>query len=504
MDSVSSEMDNTESITSTPWSTTLRRKCYPCIKSGTKSGATLNLCSATLGAGILAIPYAFSKSGLIIGVVLLGLAVWATILTCDMLVISTDEAQLHSYEEMASEYFHKCVGYVVEFFIISFCFGCAVAFIIALGDILEEAVLSFDRSPEWLTRNAAMGLFWLVALFPLSLIKKVDSLRFPSLFGVISVFFLAFVVTYHAIRTVDEKGFDLSWGMPPNAFKYWPESFYDVLLACPIFMFAFSSQVNLFEIYDGLTRKSPDRMSVVTRCAFLICGINFLFAGVFGYFEFGQTTQGNILKNYCTTDTKDPLIIAAHVCVAVAITSSYPLNITPCRVTIQLALLRIVNDWTQEDDCPESAPVDAEHAEVDEPLLDWNDDPLDQIEDSESNETNSKKHTNAAKKFSKFMKESILWHIAITLLISGGAFGVALAVPNLALMFGIIGGTAVAFLSFILPAVYYLKVVKTKRKIYLKISAYLLIVFGILIGITSTAITIHSIGRDDSPESTCS
>lgn len=88
-----------------------------------------------------------------------------------------------SYEEMSVALLGTSAGYVVETCIIMFCFGTAVAYIVAVGDILEQGVLtnvtantfSFIGGIE--SREGAMIVFWFFVMFPLSLFEKINSLR---------------------------------------------------------------------------------------------------------------------------------------------------------------------------------------------------------------------------------------------------------------------------------------------------------------------------------------
>ena len=93
-----------------------------------------------------------------------------------------------SYEEMSVALLGKSAGYIVETCIIMFCFGTAVAYIVAVGDILEQGVLpnltgySTGYFGNLETREGAMIAFWLFVMFPLSLFEKINSLR--SVIGV--------------------------------------------------------------------------------------------------------------------------------------------------------------------------------------------------------------------------------------------------------------------------------------------------------------------------------
>ena len=158
------------------------------------------------------------------------------------------------------------------------------------------------------------------------------------MFGVCSIFFLSFSTTFHSIRDVVEDGWSEAWGLPDV--RLWPASFISLVKSMPVVMFAFTCQVNVFSIYEELENKSAKRMDRISGGAVKTCVIAYLLMGVFGYLNFGDDTQGNILKNYCVQDTRDPLMISAFICIVITIVMAYPLNIFPSRYTIEVILAR--------------------------------------------------------------------------------------------------------------------------------------------------------------------
>jgi amino acid permease len=104
--------------------------------------------------------------------------------------------------------------------------------------------------------------------------------------------------------------------------------------------FAFTCQVNVFSIYEELERSSAKRMSRVSNGAVRLCMFAYLLMGLFGYLDYGAATQANILQNYCVQKTKDPLMITAFVGIVITIVMAFPLNIFPCRYTMEIIIER--------------------------------------------------------------------------------------------------------------------------------------------------------------------
>ena len=126
-----------------------------------------------------------------------------------------------SYEDLTVQIFGKRWGLIVEINIILFCFATAVAYIIAVGQLLEPIITIAQSSgsvtlPSWVDKQFAMISFWMVVMFPLSSLDKINSLRFTSLFGVLSIFFLVVsTIVHHAISLGPQQS-----GLLPAASSY--------------------------------------------------------------------------------------------------------------------------------------------------------------------------------------------------------------------------------------------------------------------------------------------
>ena len=388
------------------------------FREGSVRGSVFNLCSATLGAGALALPYAFSKSGWLLGVVMLLIGAVGTVFSINMLVVARDLTGLKSYEDLTVHLFGRKMGLLVEVNIIVFCFGTAVAYLIAVGDILEPVCVSSGLG-RWLAgmgahdpwtddlkhkvRLVAMCVFFGAIMFPLSLLEKINSLRFTSFFGVLSIFYLVFATAFHSTQHMLRLGFDESWGLARAAnFRL-----LDFAQAMPIIMFAFTCQVNVFSIYDELERPSPRRMGKVTNYAILVCIVVYAMTGVFGSLEYHDETNQNILNNFFQ-DGKDSkegqslVILMAFVAMALTIVMAFPLVVFPCRYTMDVML---------------------------------------------------------------FHKSPPNWwrHFGLTAVICGLTLVVSLKVPNISVVFQLMGGTTSAFVCFVLPAAFAIHLERMQR-----------------------------------------
>ncbi|GMI44722.1 hypothetical protein TrCOL_g13908 [Triparma columacea] len=448
------------------------------MREGSVRSSVFNLCSATLGAGALSLPYAFSQAGLITSLFLLILASLSTLLSISLLIKTANHTGGKSYEEITVMLFGRGVGGLVEASIIIFCFGTCVAYIVAVGDILQEGVLDLLPSSVGLTREMLMIIFTGIVMFPLSLNSRINSLRYSSLFGICSIFFLVFVAAYHSITALLTDGWSQSWGS--SEVELWAGSFRDIVSACPVIMFAFTCQVNVFSIYEELERKGERRMKRVSNGAVTVCFIAYLLMGTMGYLDFGPNTQSNILKNYCVRKNPSPLIIASFICITITIIMAFPLNIFPMRYTVEVILAR---------------QGQGQKSGSEEPLLMEEGVSADVNDDLGVSMASSKDATFTVDALETSDDSSIsgnLRHFLLTGLITGSALLVALVTPNISVVFQLMGGTTSAFVCFVLPAAFALKLGFTKGT-GLHAPTWGLAVGGVLVGAISTVVTLIGI-----------
>jgi hypothetical protein len=230
-------------------------------------GSISNLCSATLGAGALSLPYAISLTGIIVGVLSLLLSAYLTIISINIIIEACVSTQLYKFEDVSKRLVGSSLSFALEASLLVFCFGTAVAYIVAVGDILDQGFHSITSLWEQgstfaslYSRERVMVLFWAVIMLPLSLQTKLKRLEKFSSLGVCSIIFLVISCVIHSIIHGDTLGSGEYHSQKSSTTSVssllWPKSFPAVLQAFPIIIFAFSCQVNVCAIYEEL-KPSP-------------------------------------------------------------------------------------------------------------------------------------------------------------------------------------------------------------------------------------------------------
>ena len=406
------------------------------------------------------------------------------VVSINIIIEACRRTKLFKYEDVSVTLAGKPAARVLELSLLLFCFGTAVAYITAIGDILDLGV----RSTSLLETNAAflhvysrrrvMVFFWMVVMFPLSLQRRVESLERFSSVGVLSIVFLVLSVVVHSISNRDAWARNVVTQQVDYASMIWPNSLGDVLQAFPMIIFAFSCQVNVCAIYEELSTPEIERvaaaptsdtvlrlketmMAEITKAGALLCMVLYICVGLFGYLEFSFATDDNILNNYGADSGNLMILASAFVCVAVVV--AFPFNILPARVTLKLMYDRarrrgMCRVWSSCASClypnarahsseeiNEGANTSYQSQENPEmPLLEDGDGEL----STRQFKPLTVPHMSMMAEEIEFSSDvaeaesSPVEHFVLTLLLSGSALIAALLVPGISVVFGLMGGTA--------------------------------------------------------------
>jgi amino acid permease len=460
-------------------------------------GAVANLCSATLGAGILGLPFALYQAGLIFGSLLLLLSGWATATSINLLVQACEKYQLSTYEQVVEKGLGRKARQVVEISILLFSGGTAVAYVIAVGDIMERVE---DLSSAH--KRVAMVLVWGMAMLPLSCLKKMKSLQCASTVGIASIGILLVAATVHLLHPTDDDGSGLLSIQSLEPF-FGPADggWLSVLRACPIVFFAFSCQVNVCQIYDELpTPRGEERlrsMGWVTWSAVGLCGLLYSSVSLVTLMDFGNDVTPNILSCY-TLSSKESLLHVAFLAMALAVVMAFPLNIFPARVSL-------IQMWASSKPSAEQVLLSDNDEGVRQPLLTNKDSnggynsgeemergcPEDHLlQPVPSQESTLSDDTNVAADQQEDEDFDLGQHIFVTLTVAGFALGLALVIPNISVVFGLLGGTTSSLLGFVVPGLLGLEMDRSNT------SAWILVVAGTLIGVLTTGVTVYTTIHD--------
>uniref|UniRef100_A0A8D2JHY0 Amino acid transporter transmembrane domain-containing protein n=1 Tax=Varanus komodoensis TaxID=61221 RepID=A0A8D2JHY0_VARKO len=173
--------------------------------------------------------------------------------------------------------------------------------------------------------------------------------------------------------------------------------------AIPILAFAFVCHPEVLPIYTELRRASKRRMQNVANVSILAMFCMYLLTAVFGYLTFYENVEAEMLHTYINVDPLDKLILCVRLAVLLAVTLTVPVVLFPIRRAIHQLL---------------------------------------------------------------FHKKDFSWprHVTIACCLLVTVNLLVIFVPNIKDIFGVIGATSAPSLIFILPSVFYIRIVPNEKE----------------------------------------
>ena len=120
-------------------------------------------------------------------------------------------------------------------------------------------------------------------MFPLSIPRSVNALRFSSLFGVFCSIYLVLAVMFvylldRKVVAHPEQNYEMA--------KLFIFTFDGVVSSMPLIIFAYMYQVNIPSIYLELERRNYKTMATVVSLGTLLAVLTYSVIGIFGYLSF--------------------------------------------------------------------------------------------------------------------------------------------------------------------------------------------------------------------------
>lgn len=390
----------------------------PTIEQGASSVSSLiSLSKTIIGAGLLSMPLAFSTDGVAFGIFIILLAAatsgYGLFLQC---YVSKYVPKGHA------TFFNICsitcpaFSVIFDLAITIQCFGCAVSYLVLVGDIVPSVITYVPYIKEEHYRT-----FWILIsgfiCIPLSFLKNLDSLKYTSILGLVAIFYLTLLVITHFFIGVlpEERGNII----------YFPHSVTDVFSTFSIIVFAFTGHQNMFSIINEARDKSLCSLSRLVN--FVILGSSFLFiiVGLAGYLTYGDNVGGNIILLFPNSlSTK-----LGKLSIVFMVLFSFPLMLHPSRISIN----NIYFWFTSKS----STKLENESERT--ALL-----PSDPLENSDEI---------SIKDAHIVPFPNVVFNVITALLLIMG-YSLAISVKSFALVLAVVGATGSTAISFILPGLF--------------------------------------------------
>lgn len=310
--------------------------------------AVFTLTLSILGSSLLPLPYAFSKTGIVVGLFLMTVSALTNAFTARLVLEAGHATGRKSYEGVAEAVGGRRWKVVTQVALVLLLFGTIVGDFALIADVSTRAVSKLSQpgqAPFWLVAGGGRGAMTVVALaivFPLCLLRGMRQLETVATGGVVVIVAILVVV----VRAAAQAGFPavrdgaLPWFGVPE-FSKLPESF-------AIVNFAFYLHPMLMPLLHempagrlGVTLTASAVDIVVLGVATTVYGI----IGIFGAARYGHETQGDCLVNSWLGGKADGVLDAA---MAVYLAISIPPMQLSLRYTLDCLIAGEGAQWSRQ------------------------------------------------------------------------------------------------------------------------------------------------------------
>lgn len=430
---------------------TEERESAPLLVNGEGSrarGASLtssvfNLMNAIMGSGILGLAYAMASTGIVGFCVLLVLVSTLAAYSVHLLLKLCDQTGINSYENLGEKALQKPGKVVVGCAILIQNIGAMSSYLFILKTELPAAISGFLNSENtgyiWYEDGRLLLiLITLCVVLPLSILPRIGFLGYTS-----SIAFL-FMVYFTVVVVV--KKWSIPCPLPHNitklsgAFQVSNSSDSECTpklivissksaYAIPTMAFSFLCHTAVLPIYCELDRPTKARMQRVTNVSISLSFTLYLISALFGYLTFYAHVDSELLHGYDVYLPRDIVVMTVRLAILFAVLLTVPLIHFPARKAAILLLF-------------------------------------------------------GGRPF------SWLIHTIATLCILGVVLLLAIFVPDIRNVFGVVGSTTSSCLLFVFPGIFYLKISRQRSRSLDYIGAVLLVIFGLFMGAVSLTVII--------------
>ncbi|KAJ8259152.1 hypothetical protein COCON_G00181640 [Conger conger] len=373
--------------------------------------SVFNLSNAIMGSGILGLAFAMSNTGIVLFLFLLTFIAILSAYSIHLLLTSAGVVGNRAYEQLGNRAFGQPGKVLAGVVITIHNIGAMSSYLFIVKyelPLVIQAFLGKDTSPGvwYLEGNYLIIIVSLCVILPLALMRQLGYLGYTSGFSLTCmVFFLISVIykKYNIPCPLETSAPDYhNFTTPPSTEEEACEAKLFTInqqtaYTIPILAFAFVCHPEVLPIYTELRNPTKKRMQNVANISILAMFVMYLLTAVFGYLTFYGQVEAELLHTYSKAGD-DTLVLCVRLAVLVAVILTVPVVLFP----IRRAVLQLL-----------------------------------------------------------FPDKPFHWarHICIAIVLLFIVNLLVIFVPNIRDIFGIIGATSAPSLIFILPGIFYLRIV---------------------------------------------
>ncbi|KTW32023.1 uncharacterized protein T551_00705 [Pneumocystis jirovecii RU7] len=308
--------------------------------------STVNLLNTIISAGVFAMPYAMSLTGVVPGIFIIVLsgftnALGLYFLSCSAAKLGRGEASFNSLATMT----FPSLAVVFDLAIGIQCFGVCVSYLILIGDVMPQVVQTFSsnalKASYLISRHFWISVFIFIVM-PFTFFRRLDSLHYISSVAMVSIGYMVMVIVVYFFR-------ENVWNTGAEVHFFKGKGVSALFSSISVFTFAFTCQQNIFSVINEIRDNSHKKLTSLIIISIGISGFIYIIVAVLGYLSFGINIPGNIILAcffstflffFITAIDKYSIpVTIARIAIVVLITFSYPLQVYPSRVSFDKVLL---------------------------------------------------------------------------------------------------------------------------------------------------------------------
>ena len=317
------------------------------------SRSIFNLTNTSIGAGILAMPYFYESSGLLLGTVLLICIAVMSAFSLHLLVLCfRKDAVAGSYIGAAYSAFGQRGSTAVQISMLLLTFGAITTYFIIMGTICCQTIVQLvlpsiggtDSSahnmhcsipstvPTYCNRNIWSAIMGVLPILPLSLLKNLSALGAFSLLSIAAVLWLSILIVWDSVSHGFHIDITNTTAGGPNILAHWSMKLF---FSLPTVCLAFLNHTNIHGIVEEMERPSKPRVRTLITSSTLIAAVLYICVGIMGYLRFGDKTEDDIFLSYVNLSrTKTVLFCTGRIGLLICLVCSTPLIVHPCRLCL--------------------------------------------------------------------------------------------------------------------------------------------------------------------------
>ncbi|ERE74123.1 putative sodium-coupled neutral amino acid transporter 6-like protein [Cricetulus griseus] len=427
---VSAQQPEEEAAAAEEWSPLLSNEPHSQGSPGVSFGLSVfNVMNAIMGSGILGLAYVMANTGILGFSFLLLLVALLASYSVHLLLSMCIQTAVTSYEDLGLFAFGLPGKVVVAGTIIIQNIGAMSSYLLIIKTELPAAISEFlpgDHSGILITCPINCFLFY---WYFTGFLGYTSSLSF---------FFMVFFALVVVIKKwsipcpVTLKCIDGVFQISNATDDCKPKLFHfskESIYALPTMAFSFLCHTSILPIYCELQSPSKKRMQNVTNTAIALSFLLYFVSALFGYLTFYDKVESELLQGYSKYLPHDVVVMAVKLCILFAVLLTVPLIHFPARKALMMIL------------------------------------------------------------FSNF-PFSWIRHSLTTLALNIIIVLLAIYVPDIRNVFGIVGASTSTCLIFVFPGLFYLKLSREDFLSWKKLGALFLLITGTLVGSFSLALII--------------